>query len=217
MENPQVTKFAGRGLLAVPRRPHLNKLFCDNLAIKQHPSVPHDVKVSWFLFVYVSIKQFKNKSSADTLQRRFSRFWKADRDLRKFEHSLLLSSWTNQTVQLNYFSRTPEMHQWEMRTTLLWTCSTNSSATLGKVKYSVFMYENTLGLTKQAEFKAVGRAISVPGIMRLCGELRLHRKLCLISAEWRGGKKSNIRVSGRPVIMLPCATHGTHAQGCWPL
>lgn len=71
MENPQVTQFTGRGLLApgCAMNPSSVSTYCFviKLTIKLHPLVLHDVKVSWFSFVRVSIKQFNNKSSADAL------------------------------------------------------------------------------------------------------------------------------------------------------
>lgn len=62
--------------------------------------------------------------------------------------------------------------------TPLWIFSPNSCAALANVKYGEFVYENALALTKQAEFKSVGWVISVPGIMRIFGELRLRQKVC---------------------------------------
>lgn len=66
--------------------------------------------------------------------------------------------------------------------TLLWIFSTNSSAALGNVKYSVFMYENT---TKQAEFTSVGMGHLTSRHYETFGELRPHQKVCLISANRR--------------------------------
>lgn len=67
--------------------------------------------------------------------------------------------------------------------TPLWIFRTNPSAALANVKYDAFVYESDLVLTKQAEFKSVGWVMSVPGIMRTFGELRLHRKVCFIGAK----------------------------------
>lgn len=215
MENPQVTQFTGRGLLApgCAMNPSSASVYCfviiswSNCILESYMmSKYHGFHLRVFPLNSSTTNHGLISCNADLVcSGRLTEIWGSLNILYCYPaEQIKLSNWITSPKPLRCFSERWEWHCFgyaaQIQAQPLETWNILCSCT------------KTLVLTKQDEFKAVGWVISVPAILGTLEELRLHQRHCLITVKW--GKLITFAfLSSGSVIMLLRATHGHMCPG----